>query len=40
MGYNEVAAKKRKKRKSLVFMRLLRLFAAILYSSSVVYATD
>jgi hypothetical protein len=40
MEYNEIAAKRRKKRKSSCFLRLLRLFAAILFSQSVVYATD
>jgi hypothetical protein len=36
--YNEMAAKRRKKLKSEAFMRLLRLFAAILLPRSVAYA--
>ena len=35
MEYNEMAAKRRKKLKSYAFMRLLRLFAAILSPHSV-----
>lgn len=36
--YNEMAAKRRKKLKSYAFIRLLRLFAAILLPRSVAYA--
>ena len=38
MEYNEMAAKRRKKLKTYAFMRLLRLFAAILFPHSVAYA--
>ena len=38
MEYNEIAAKKRKQLKSYAFMRLLRLFAAILFPYSAAYA--
>ena len=35
--YNEIAAKKRQQRKYIAFMRLLRLFAAILFSHCCAY---
>jgi hypothetical protein len=39
MEYDEIAAKRRKKHNSFLFMRLLRLVAAILLSQSVVHPT-
>jgi hypothetical protein len=38
MEYNEMAAISRKKLESYAFVRLLRLFAAILFPHSVAYA--